>query len=76
LRPRPLAWWQSEPHCSNESLWPMFVVRAIEELAWARNVDPAWLRSRAAGSPAIADEIVHYAAGMLRDFSRCEARRG
>ena len=71
LRPRPPQWWSTEPNAS-DPLWELFIARAIEEIAWRSNVQPASLYSQAASSPLIADEIVQYAAAMLHEFAQRE----
>lgn len=69
LRPPTPRWWETEPHCTDPA-WRVFVARAIEEHAWRCNVEPAWLRLRAADSPLIADTVLADAARMLHEFAR------
>ena len=68
LRPSPPKWYEAEPHCG-DPLWRMFVVRSIEQRAWACQVDASELTIFASHSPRVAHVIICDAARMLREYA-------
>lgn len=70
LKPPIPVWFEVEPHAT-DPLWKMLVDRAIEERAWACNVDVAIVARSCARNPRVADSVLADAARMLREGASC-----